>query len=76
MHLECTMITCLWVGEQSAIAQRDSRLYTASLHLEFFVVGGMPKKMYGEECCSASGGIAYTYCILLDEQQCDKYIRV
>ena len=40
--LKCAIITCLWVGGQSAITQMDSRLYTANLHLKFFAVGGMP----------------------------------
>ena len=43
MGLECAIIIFLCVGGgQSEIAQMDSRLYTASLHLEFFAVGGMP----------------------------------
>ena len=40
--LECAIITFLWVGGQSAIAQLIHVLYTASSHLEFFVVSGMP----------------------------------
>ena len=36
--LECAIITFLWVGGQSAIAQMIRVLYTASSHLEFFVV--------------------------------------
>ena len=53
----------------------DSRLYTASSHLEFFAVGGMPLKMYGEVGFSASGGTTWVYCISLDVQQCAKYIH-
>ena len=57
MGLECEFCGVA-IGGQCAVVQRDSSLYTASSHLEFFVVN---EKMYGEVCFSAFGGISSIY---------------